>query len=185
VGTMGDVVRTVRGLGDVEILESYLFLVWSEWDTVYLSGITEMCASIREDLCGIGMGRRREVLIKRLDHVLGQLDRGLGHLQQQNPVLGGDHVPEAREQYGELRDILLEVDKEASEILTSTSYRSTHPLDLLTHPQNPTRRLFVPSLSHACSPPSTTLNSRSPNSELRTLFSHGFPSVSLRRFDPR
>ena len=132
VGTLCDVVRTVRGLGDVEILESYLLLVWSEWDTVYLSGITEMCASIREDLGGIGMGRHREVLIKRLDYILGQLDRGLGHLQQQNPVLGGDHIPEAREQYGKLREALLEVDRKASEVLTRTPFRSINSFDLLT-----------------------------------------------------
>ena len=184
-GTWVDVVRRVRGLGDVEILESYFLLVWSEWNYIPSDSFTEMCTSVREDLGGIEVGRHREVLIKRLDHVLRQLDKGLGHLKQQNPTLDEDHIPEARERYGKLREALLEVDEEASQILARMSFGSTNSFDLLTHPQNPTRRSFVPFLSHSCSLPSTTLNSHSPNSELRTLLLHGFPSVSLRRFDPQ
>jgi len=158
MGAWGRVVRMVQELGDIEILESYFLLVWSEWNVIRQDGFTEMGTAIREDLGGIGMGRHREVLIKRLDHVLGQLDRGLGHLRQQNPLLDEGHIQKARERYGELREALLEVDKEASEILTRMSFRSTHSFDLLTHPQNPTRRSFVHFLSYAYSRPSTTLD---------------------------
>ena len=73
MGTRRDVVCGVRRLEDVEILESYFLLVWSEWSVIYPEGSIEMCTAIREDLGGIGMGRHREVLIRRLDHVLGQL----------------------------------------------------------------------------------------------------------------
>ena len=132
MGTQGSVVSRVRELGDVEILESYLLIVWSEWDYVYEDGLVEMRSSIREEFGGIGMGRHREVLVKRLDRVLGQLDRGLGYLKQQNPLLDEDHIPTAREQYGELRKVLLEVDKEALEILTRTSFRLINLFDLLT-----------------------------------------------------
>ena len=34
-GSAPDIVRTVQGLGDIEILKSYLFLVWSEWDCLW------------------------------------------------------------------------------------------------------------------------------------------------------
>ena len=79
-GTHAHVVEVVRGLRDIEILKSYLLLVWSEWDTP--AGCDEMCTSIREDFSGIGMGHHRAELIRRLDHVLGQLDRGLEYLIQ-------------------------------------------------------------------------------------------------------
>jgi hypothetical protein len=41
-----------------------------------------MSAAIREDFGGIEMGPHREDLIKQVDHVLAQLDRGLGYLKQ-------------------------------------------------------------------------------------------------------
>ena len=138
----------VRELGDVEILESYFLLVWSEWNVVHRDGVDEMRASIREDFSGIGMGRCREVLIERLDHVLGQLDRGLGYLKQQNSLLDEDHIPTAREQYGELREVLLEVDKGASEILTRTSFKLINLFDLLT-PEGVHR---IPLDVHLCAP---------------------------------
>jgi len=147
-GTMGRVVRRVRKLGDVEILESYFLLVWSEWDFICRNGFTEIRTSIREDFGGIGMGCRREVLIKRLDHVLGELDRGLEHLKEQNPDLDEDHIPEAREQYEELREVLLEVDKEASEILTRTTFRLISLFNLLT----PVDVHRIPLNVHLCTP---------------------------------
>jgi hypothetical protein len=51
-GSSADVVRQIRGLGDIEILKSYLLLVWSEWDHVgdeQSGGLAEMQISIRED----------------------------------------------------------------------------------------------------------------------------------------
>jgi len=130
--TVEPVVRRVRELRDIEILESYLLLVWSEWNSAPPDGFTEMRTSIREDLGGIWMERHREVLIKRLDHVLGQLDMGLGHLREPRPLLDEDHIRKARVQYEELREVLLEVDKGASEILTRTPFRLINLFNLLT-----------------------------------------------------
>jgi len=131
-GTMYQVVRTVRELGDVEILKSYFLLVWSEWCSIYSGGLVEMCTSIREDLAGVGMGRHREVLVERLDRVLAQLDMGSGHLGQHNPVLNEDRILIAKGQYRELKGVLLEVDMEALEVLTRTSFRRIKVFNLLT-----------------------------------------------------
>ena len=132
-GSRGHVVRRVRELGDVDILESYFLLVWSEWDYVWSDGFREMCTSIREDFGGIGMWRHREVLIQRLDHVLGELDKGLDHLKQQKPSLDKYHIPRAGERYGPLREELLEVDRRALEILTRTPSRSFNSFNYSPH----------------------------------------------------
>jgi hypothetical protein len=118
LGSAPAVVRHVRGLGDIEILKSYFLLVWSEWNPPYAfhfeSGLAEMEIVIREKLCGIAMRRHREDLVERLDHVLGQLDRGLEYFKQHNPRIGEEQIARAREQYGELKGVLMEVDSEAS-----------------------------------------------------------------------
>jgi len=185
MGTEDPVVRGVRELGDIELLESYFLLVWSEWNSAPPRGFTEMRTSIREDLGGIGMERHREVLIKRLDHVLGQLDKGLGHLKEQIPWLGEYHIPEAREQYGELREVLLEVDREASEILTRTHFRLINLFNLLI----PADVHRIPLDVHLC-PPSPMFIVRPRLSLLvpPTLHFICFPlchSFELRRLDPR
>ena len=130
----GDVVRRVRALGDVDILKSYLLLIWSEWDPIddqQPGGLAEMEVSIREDFGGIEMWRHRQDLIKRLDHILGQLDMGLDHLQQHKSSLDTDHIPLAKAQYSELEEVLLEVDVEAMDTLARRPLRSIF-LDLLT-----------------------------------------------------
>jgi len=132
VGTTDQVVRAVRELGDLEILESYLLLVWSEWDIICWGGVAEMHTLIREDLGGIGMGRHREVLIKRLDHILGELGRGRWYLNQHNPEVNVHHIPTTREQYGELKGSLLEVDRKALEVLTRTPFKLITLFNLLT-----------------------------------------------------
>ena len=61
------------------------------------------------------MQRHREDLVKRLDHILEQLDRGLEYLWQHSQwILGEYEVREAKKQYGELRELLLEVDRQAT-----------------------------------------------------------------------
>ena len=119
LGTADRVVRRIRELGDVELLESYFLLVWSEWDYVRGGGFGEMCASVREDFGGIGMWRHREVLTERLDHILGELDKGLEHLKQHKPSLSEHSILLARERYRSLKDVLLEVDRKA---LTGMSF---------------------------------------------------------------
>jgi len=167
VGTRDRVVRRAREIGDVEILESYFLLVWSEWNVLDQDGFAEMRASIREDFAGIGMGHHREVLLERLDHVLGQLRWAISErLNQQNPSLAENHIPVARGQYGKLKQVLVEADREALEILTRTSFALINSFNSFTRPQNPTRRSFVPSLSRVRSCAFTRLAPRSPNSLL-------------------
>ena len=119
-GTSLEMARIVRRVQNIEVIKSYLLIVWSEWDELYDDGFKEMCALVREDFCGIGMGRHRGDLIQRLDHILGQLDRGLGYLQQHNPDLNKTSVQKMKHQYQELRKILLEVNTKA--IARTSSY---------------------------------------------------------------
>ena len=111
MGTKGGVVRYVRELGDIEVLKSYLLLVWSEWDHIRSDGFGEMCTLIRGSFGETGMGHHQEDLIKRLDHVLGQLDWGL--LEEHRLSLGEGNIQMAKGQYEELRRVLLQVDREA------------------------------------------------------------------------
>ena len=140
-GSSGAIVRQVRAFGDAEILTSYMLLVWSEWDRVDdmerdsvggRSGLAEMRVSIMEDFSGVGMGRHREELIVRLDHVLEQLGRGLEYLGQHKPGVDEGHVQTAKEQYEGFRKVLLEVDGEAANTLARTSSGLIF-LGLLTH----------------------------------------------------
>lgn len=119
MGTKGAVVRHVRELGDTEILKSYLLVIWSEWDHIsdQSGGLAEMQTTIQEDFGGIGMWRHREDLIKRLDHILKQLDWGLGHLGHHKPSLHEDDIQRAKEQYSELKRVLLDVDEEETNML--------------------------------------------------------------------
>jgi hypothetical protein len=52
-GTTSDVVRHIRGLGDIDLLKSYFLLVWSEWD--HLRSLTEVLESVEEEFGGMGM----------------------------------------------------------------------------------------------------------------------------------
>lgn len=101
------VIRHVRGLGDIEILKSYFLLIWSEWNFLDTSGIDEMKTTIREEFSGAGLGHHRKDLIKRLDHVLGELGRGSGR----NLSLYGLRRAEA--DYRRLKEVLLEVERES------------------------------------------------------------------------
>ena len=118
VGTHIHVVKAVRKLEDIEILTSYFLLVWSEWGALselpWNGGFSEMCTSIREDLGGIEMGRHRACLIRRLNHILGQLDLGLEYLEQKNPSLSEYDLKDMKWQYGKLREVLLEVERRTS-----------------------------------------------------------------------
>jgi len=110
-GTYLEIVKAVQGLGDIEVLKSYLVIVWSEYDALQDGGFDEMCISIPKDFGGIGMGHHRADLIQRLDYVLGQLDLGIEHLNI--PRSEEYRFTRMKDQYGKLRDILLEVNVEA------------------------------------------------------------------------
>lgn len=118
-GTYANNVQAVRQFEDPELFKSYLALVWSEWYSLWDSGFDEMCASIPEDFGGIGMGHHRADLIQRLDYVLGRLDLGIDYLKQHNPGVDGFRFKKMKEQYRNLKDILLEMNIEA---ITRASY---------------------------------------------------------------
>jgi hypothetical protein len=113
--------RIVQGLGDIETLTAYLLLVWSEWQYQY--NIQEMCALIRNDFSGIRMGYHQKKLLQHLDHILGQLELGLEHLQQYSPGLSEGDIQKRQGQYRQLREALLEVDREAIDLLVCESSR--------------------------------------------------------------
>jgi hypothetical protein len=115
------IVHQIRRLGDIEILKSYLLLVWSEWDYLDDDGLDEMEMAITEDFCGIGMWCHREDLVERVDYVLGQLEQGWEFLKLRNPRVSEYHVETAKVQFGGLKETLLAVDKKAMETLTRTS----------------------------------------------------------------
>ena len=104
-------VRTILRFGGVELIASYLYIIWSEerrpcdWYA--------MDRLIREELGGIEAAGYRIDLIRRLGHVLLRLDQS-----QEEPF--------AKAKYEELRRELLEVDEKATKILTGTS-SSCHP----------------------------------------------------------
>ena len=109
VGTRPQVFKAVHALKDVELLKSYLFLVWSEWNTPWGEGLDEVCASIRY-FRRVEMSHHRTELVQRLDHVLGQLDRGLEHLREQDPRLGRFDLWWRKGQYKKLKENLLPVE---------------------------------------------------------------------------
>ena len=121
LGTRPDAVLHVRGRGDADILKSYYLHVWSEWDFLCDPVVDEMETSIREDFSGIAMRGHRKELIGKLNHIVGQLDRGSKHLNQEKPGICGDAAKRAMEQYAKLRDALLKVDMEAIETSTNRS----------------------------------------------------------------
>jgi len=109
-GSTRRVVRVVRALGDIEILQSYLLLIWSEWNNPQWDAVKEMCASLQEDFSGIGMGNYRQDLLRRLDYVLGQLDLGPEHI---HPAFDTLIVRRMKEKYRMLREMLLRVGRKA------------------------------------------------------------------------
>ena len=112
-GTTPDTIRYVRGLGDVEILRSYLLLVWSEWDDLCIGGLDEMETAIREEFGGIWVRGHRKDLYDRLEYVLERLGLGLEYLGQHNPQVKQYRIEAARGQYGRLKQVLRDVDMEA------------------------------------------------------------------------
>ena len=128
-GNSQDVAQIVQGLGDIETLKAYLLLIWSEWETLEDAGRME--ALVREEFSGIRMGYYRKELLKCLDYVLGQLELGSEYLQQQNPRFGGYRVQERQDQYRQLKEVLLEVDREAIDLLIGKSSTLMILLDLL------------------------------------------------------
>jgi len=70
LGTRSSVVLTVWDLGDIRLITSYLFVVWSEWSGSRGSASGLMLDLIRQGLGGIGAVGHRADLMQRLDYVL-------------------------------------------------------------------------------------------------------------------
>ena len=87
----------ISRLEDIDILKSYLLLVWTE--SFIHDGLREVLSLIREDFGGIGKESHREELMERLDHVLGRLDQAEDSL----------FTRVAKRQYGRLKEVLLEL----------------------------------------------------------------------------
>ena len=119
-----DVVRHVRGFGDIEILKSYLLFVWSEWIALYENQFSEMEITIREEFCGIAMRVHRKELIERLDQIRVQLDRGLDHFKQYWPWIIELDLKEMKRDYGRLKMVLLEIGRDSARVLSRTPQES-------------------------------------------------------------
>jgi hypothetical protein len=116
MGTKKHVVRRVKELGDVETLKSYLILVWSEWVPISSpQSLSEMRLAISRDLRGVEKRVHREELVNHLDHVLKQLDLGLGYLRQYNLWIDEEDVQRAKGQYAKLKGILHGLDEGETE----------------------------------------------------------------------
>ena len=129
VGSDLNVMQQVRGLKDIEILKSYLLVVWSEWDS--LCDSSAMCECIREEFSGVEANSHRAELVQRLDKIIGELDKGSEYLQRDRPDLKERQLQRRKEQYEELRKILKEI-PEVPEIPTCMYPRLINLFDLLT-----------------------------------------------------
>jgi len=178
MGTGENVVRLVRQLGDAEILTSYFLLVWSEWDFTDDIGCAEMQVSIQEDLHGIRLGHHRRALVERLDHVLRQLDRGPQYLKQSKSWISEAGVQLAKERYNQLKYTVLEVDREATEILTRTPFRLVNHFDSLTSVRTARISLDI----HLCASSFVTVAARDSVPNLRTSYLCAVFSIPRAKF---
>ena len=105
-----DAIDHIRGLGDIEILKSFFFVVWSEWEYLSDYHLERAEVWIREDFGGIEMRDHRRDLIERVHHILGELDQGSEYLKLQWPNYEGYLMELAMESYKRLERVLLEVD---------------------------------------------------------------------------
>jgi hypothetical protein len=159
-GTRPDIVHYVRLLGDIEILKSYYLIVWSEWRFHSRPTINEMVTSIKEDFGGIEMRSHREDLLKRLDDILKQFDRGLEYFKQRYPSLEEDTMGRTKSQYETLKQALVEMDVGemkalacASPELISSSSLDTDPFGLAQDPPLALRLSCVCGLKGGCHSP--------------------------------
>ena len=106
-----------------------------------------MCECIREEFSRVEANSHRPELVQRLDHVIGELDKGLEYLQCGKPELK-EELQKRKRQHKELRRILKGI-PEALETPTCMSSRLINLFDLLTpveHAQDLTRYSYMRSL---------------------------------------
>ena len=105
-----NVLPAIRARNDIELLTSYLITMWSECDCAGEWAFEGMCEALREEFCGDGDEVRefRKDLLARLNLVLGELSKGLGHLKVRHPDMQPDEFEVIRERYRELKRILVQ-----------------------------------------------------------------------------
>jgi len=106
-----NIVRTVRELGDIGILTSYLIIIWSWRVFINLSGFAEVRMSICEDLKGINMGYHRAELIQLLDSI------SINQPSVRSGAALANYIRITGAMYQEFKRMLQEVDRNANEIL--------------------------------------------------------------------
>ena len=124
IGTTPDVVHHIQRLGDIEILKSYFLLIWSEWNLLPEAYFTNADVVIREEFGGIGMWSHREDLAGRLDHIQTQLDPGLGYPKRCSPWDREYVIQRSKNQYEQLKQVLLEMDGSMTRVLSGMSFKS-------------------------------------------------------------
>ena len=72
-GASPEVFQSVREVGDLELVTSYLFIVWSKWGWSYPEGSIAVLEFIRSGLRGVEGAGYRADLIQRLDDVISQM----------------------------------------------------------------------------------------------------------------
>ena len=157
------VFEVVQRLGVIETLTAYLLLIWSEWESPNTNN--EVDNLIRGNFSGIRMGYHRKKLLQHLDHVLGQLELGLEYLQQHDPHIREWGIQQRYGRYWRLREVLLEVDREAIELLVCEFFILVILFGLLTlcvQVKDPTPCLCVQFLLCFCSWISGTFPTISP-----------------------
>ena len=124
------VVHQVQAFGSIGILRSYLLLVWSRWKlSLYPdNSLTEIQTLLKANFSGIGMKHYQEDLIEGLNHIIRQTNQFVEGLNRQ---YHGDYIQAIKRQHEELKTILLEIDREAVDILIRKSSRLI-PFNLLT-----------------------------------------------------
>ena len=150
-GTQDAVIRAIVELGDVGLITSYLFVIWSKWNHAYSSRFLATTQLIKEELCGIGAVGCHADLIRRLDYVVSQLDLGWEYIRRRSDWFRESDIPTMKQTYREFKEALVEADEEATKILTGMLGRIVPllPTDLHVYLQDPTPPLCVHSLSHA------------------------------------
>lgn len=111
-GASLEVFEAVREVGDLELITSYLFVVWSKWSHSHPKGFTAALEFIRSGLRGIEGAGYHADLIQRLDDVLSQINS-----DSPPPPQAADSVS----WYTEFRKALKEVNREAMKMMTCTS----------------------------------------------------------------
>ena len=104
-----NVLPAVRAREDIQLLTSYLITMWSEWDCAGEWAFEGMCEALWDEFCGSDDGEVvecRKDLLGRLNLVLAELGKGLGHLRVRHPDMQPDEFEVIRERYRELKRIL-------------------------------------------------------------------------------